>query len=537
MKENKTTQLKKILQRPSLSFLMEAHNGISAKIVEESGFEGIWGSGLCISAMLGVRDNNEATWTQIAELAEFMSDITTIPILLDGDTGYGDFNILRRVCRKLGQRGIAGICIEDKLFPKKNSFIDGDKQALADIDEFCGKIKAVKDSQLDPDFCVVARVEAFIAGWGLGEALKRAEAYHLAGADAILVHSKKTRPDEIIEFMNEWKDTCSVVIVPTKYYSTPVKVFEKIGISTVIWANHLLRSSVMAMKTTAKEIYENQSLTEIEDKVETIGEIFRLQGADELNEAEKRYLPKIEEGFKAIILAASRGHELGKLTSEYPKAMLPIRDVPLLYRVTGTLNELGIKNITVVRGYKKEMVNASNIKFIDNDLFDETKELYSLSLASEDIKGNTLISYGDILFKKYVPMNLLDDEGDISIAVDAGWQDSINRDRYADFVICDKPYTKEFFEQKVLLKEMGNSLDKAEITGEWIGLIKLTRKGSTIVYNTMKKLAQKENFKSLRMSDLFNEMVKNQHDIHVVYIHGNWIDIDDLYDFTKANSF
>jgi phosphoenolpyruvate phosphomutase len=119
-----------------------------------------------------------------------MSDATTIPILLDADTGYGNFNNVRRLVRKLEQRNIAAMCLEDKLFPKTNSFIRGEQQPLADIREFCGKIAAAKDTQQDPDFCVVARVEALIAGRGLEEALRRAHAYSDAGADAILMHSK-----------------------------------------------------------------------------------------------------------------------------------------------------------------------------------------------------------------------------------------------------------------------------------------------------------------------------------------------------------
>ena len=135
-----------------------------------------------MSAQFGVRDSNEASWTQVLEMLEFMADATSIPILLDGDTGYGNFNNVRRLVRKLEQRGIAAVCIEDKLYPKTNSFISGKTQTLADMDEFCGKIKAGKDAQSDDDFCIVTRVEALIAGWGLGEALKRAEAYHAAGA-------------------------------------------------------------------------------------------------------------------------------------------------------------------------------------------------------------------------------------------------------------------------------------------------------------------------------------------------------------------
>src|SRR5215212_4234675 len=155
----KTTQFKQMLHSNKIEFVMEAHNGLSAKIAEEAGFKGIWGSGLSISAALGVRDNNEASWTQVLDVVEFMSDATRIPILLDGDTGYGNFNNMRRLVKKLEQRGIAAVCIEDKLFPKTNSFIGSERQPLATIDEFTGKVKAVKDAQTDPDFCLVSRLE------------------------------------------------------------------------------------------------------------------------------------------------------------------------------------------------------------------------------------------------------------------------------------------------------------------------------------------------------------------------------------------
>jgi phosphoenolpyruvate phosphomutase len=289
----KTTQLKQLLQSDRLEIIMEAHDGLSGKIVEEAGFKGIWGSGLTISASMGVRDNNEASWTQVLEVVEFMSDATTIPILLDADTGYGNFNNARRLVRKLEQRNIAGMCIEDKLFPKTNSFINSEQQPLADIEEFAGKIKAAKDTQQDPDFCVVARIESFIAGWGLDEALRRADAYHRAGADALLVHSKINTAAQILEFMHEWQRTCPVVIVPTTYYATPTYVFEEAGVSLVIWANHLLRSSINAMQQMATQIYEERSISSIEDKIVPVKEIFRLQNASELKEAEKQYLPKI----------------------------------------------------------------------------------------------------------------------------------------------------------------------------------------------------------------------------------------------------
>src|ERR1043165_3754807 len=155
----KTTRFRNLLSSAELEFVCEAHNGLSAKIAEEAGFSAIWGSGLTISAQLGVRDNNEASWTQVMDVVEFMTDATRVPLMLDGDTGYGNFNNVQRLVRKLEQRGAAAVCIEDKVFPKTNSFISGEKQPLADLDEFCGKIKAGKDAQSHEDFSTLGGVE------------------------------------------------------------------------------------------------------------------------------------------------------------------------------------------------------------------------------------------------------------------------------------------------------------------------------------------------------------------------------------------
>lgn len=306
---SKPTQLKALMTSGTTEFLMEAHSGLSARIAEEAGFKGIWGSGLSISAAMGVRDNNEASWTQVLDILEYMSDATSIPILLDADTGYGNFNNVRRLVRKLEQRDIAGMCIEDKLFPKTNSFIAGERQQLAEVEEFAGKIRAAKDTQLNADFCVVARTEAFITGWGLAEALDRAYAYQQAGADAVLIHSKKSAPDEILAFMEQWQNLCPVIIVPTMYYRTPVEVFANAGVQIVIWANHLMRASIKAMKETAATICSSHSLMTVEEQIVPVKEIFRLQNAAELEDAEKRYLPANGNG------KTTRLHVIAQTTS------------------------------------------------------------------------------------------------------------------------------------------------------------------------------------------------------------------------------
>ncbi|MCE2510505.1 MAG: phosphoenolpyruvate mutase [Alphaproteobacteria bacterium] len=534
----KAALLRGELRSPKLSFLMEAHNGLSAKIVEEAGFRGIWASGLSISAALGVRDNNEASWTQVLEILEFMSDATSIPILVDGDTGYGNFNNVRRLVTKLCQRNVAGVCIEDKLFPKTNSFL-GEGQPLADIDEFCGKIKAGKDSQLDPDFCVIARIEAFIAGWGLDEALRRAEAYHEAGADALLVHSKEKTADEIFAFMKEWGNTCPVIIVPTMYYATPTEQFENAGISTVIWANHNLRAAISGMRDVCKQIHESQSLVNVEDTVASVKDVFSLAGQTELAEAERRYLPQKDESAHAIILAATRGDSLGPLTEDRPKCMIDVRGKPLLRTMISTLREGGIRNVTVVSGYRKEAIDIPAIDIRTNANFAETGEVASLSCAIDRLKdGTCLITYGDILYRSYILERLQESDADITVVADALWRERQTQKHVRDFVQCDHPFHPDYLEgDTARLCRIGTEIPPEGIHGEWVGLVLLSPNGAKVVRDEIEVMSTDGSLQKADMPDLFNRLVESGHKIQVQYITGHWLDIDDPFDLAKARNF
>lgn len=533
-------RFRKLLLSEQLEFICEAHNGLSAKIVQEAGFKGIWASGLSISAQFGVRDNNEASWTQVLEDLEFMSDATTIPILLDGDTGYGNFNNMQRLVRKLEQRRIAAVCIEDKLFPKTNSFIKGDAQPMADMQEFCGKIKAGKDAQTDPDFCIIARVEAFICGWGLAEALRRAEAYRQAGADGILIHSALSVPDEILAFKQEWGNRCPVVIVPTKYYATPTEVFRQHGISMVIWANHMLRAAVAAMQKTARTLKEQEHLLSIEDKVAPVSEIFRLQNAAELQDAEDRYLPRGAENTSAVVLAASRGEELRELTEHQPKTMINIQGAPILAHIVDAYNAVGIKDITVVRGYKKEAVTLPNLTYLDNDDFAETGELYSLDKALHARKGSAkdlIISYGDVLFNKYIPQALCQEKEDFVIFVDSDWQNQSSYARLGGFAECSLPNSKKAFNAKIYLKQLGGTISRERIHGVWMGFLKVSPAGGRQLQAILAAMMADPANRKAGIPHLLQELLKRQHVIRVLYTVGHWLDINSLDDVVQAGVF
>jgi len=537
---SKSARLRALLEGPELGFLMEAHDGLSAKIAEEAGFEAIWASGLSMSAALGVRDSNEASWTQVLEVLEFMADATGIPILMDGDTGYGNFNNVRRLVMKLCQRGIAGACIEDKLFPKTNSFI-GDGQPLADMEEFCGKIKAGKDSQADPDFVLVARVEALISGWGLDEALKRAHAYRDAGADAVLIHSKQSSANEIMSFMREWDDSCPVVIVPTTYYGTPTDQFRAAGVNAVIWANHSVRASISAMREAARKIHDEESVVDLEDRIATVKDIFQLAGNDELKDAEDRYLPTDDDAPRGIVLAATRGSALGPLTEDKPKCMVEIQGQPLLRRLTRSLRQSGVRDVAVVRGYAKDAVDLPNLTYIDNDAFETTGEAASLATAIDRLTGDTVIAYGDILFRRYILDALVETEGDIVLAVDGMWRERTDRSENSgrDLVRCSRPFSPSFIEDDPILFEgiVADANDADDCTGEWIGIARLSKKGAELVRKELEAMKSDGTLETADLATLFARLADAGNAPHVHYVAGHWLDVNDAFDLARARDF
>ncbi|MDB6087693.1 MAG: aepX [Gammaproteobacteria bacterium] len=543
----RSAKLRQMLLSDELEFLMEAHNGLSARIVREAGFSGIWASGLSISAQFGVRDNNEASWTQIVDMLEFMADASDLPILLDGDTGYGNFNNMRRLVRKLEQRGIAGVCIEDKQFPKTNSFLNGERQPLADIAEFAGKIAAGKDTQNDPTFSIVARVEALIAGWGMDEALRRAEAYRLAGADAILIHSKLSKPDEIVTFAREWAGRGPLVIVPTRYYSTPTEVFRAAGISTVIWANHMVRSATSAMQSVAREIHASQTLVNVEDRIVPVNEIFRLQDADEYSAAERLYLGVSATSRSAVVLAASRGKGLEAVTTDRPKVMLPIAGKPLLRWLIDSFKKENINDITVVGGYRVDAIDPAGIRLVVNERYAHTSELASLTCAVDALESDTVISYGDLLFRSYVLRDLVEAAADFSVVVDSSPTGASNR-TVRDFAYCSRSDDRGLFGTQVLLKRVVSGsekkLERPQATapetapqGRWIGMLNVSRQGLVKLKAVLGELRERPDFDTLDMPALLNALIAAGAAIEVVYVHGHWRGVNDLEDFRRAADF
>ncbi|NUF85057.1 isocitrate lyase/phosphoenolpyruvate mutase family protein [Acinetobacter seifertii] len=282
---------KDILFSGKLTQVMEAHNGLSAKIAARAGFEAIWASGLSIASQMGGRDCNEASWSQVIDVCRLIINAVDIPVFVDGDSGFGNFNNARIFAKSLDQIGAAGLVLEDKQFPKMNSFI-GEKQLLANPDEFCGKIRAIKDLNLSSDFVLIARTEALVSGYSISEALERANLYVNAGADAIFIHSKMKTPDEILEFARLWNHRCPLVVAPTTYPSVSPADLEAAGVSLYLCANHNVRAAAKAMHETCVEILKNGGISSVEKQLVSLDELFDVLNYAELVEAERKYLPE-----------------------------------------------------------------------------------------------------------------------------------------------------------------------------------------------------------------------------------------------------
>src|SRR5207302_7302224 len=269
--------LRRRLSSPEIIRLIGAHNAMGAKMAERAGFEGVWASGFEIAASYALPDASIVTMSEHLALARSMCDAVRIPVVVDCDTGYGDELQFAHAVRQFEAAGVAGVCVEDKQFPKLNSFVDG-RQELAPIDAFVEKLGAGKKAQRTRDFVIIARTEALIAGCGVEEALRRARTYSDAGADAVLIHSKATTAAEIAEVAMQWDRPAPLVAVPTTYFNTPLDDLAALGFKIVIYANQGLRGALKAMEQLYAEILRSGSTASVEAQLWPMKTIFALQG-------------------------------------------------------------------------------------------------------------------------------------------------------------------------------------------------------------------------------------------------------------------
>ena len=288
--------LRKDLESKSIIKVGGAFDAMSAKLVEFHGFDAIWAGSFAISATHAVPDASILTMTEFFNAASNMAEACTIPVIADCDTGYGGPSNVSYLVKKYENAGIAAICIEDKVFPKQNSLLQNGQNNLISEKDFVAKIIAGREAKQDKNFMVIARIEALISGAGMNEALKRATAYENAGADAILIHSKQKTPDEIFEFTDLWKGNSPVIVIPTTYDSVSIDELISHKIKAVIHANQTLRAAHSSMSRVLKEMINSNRLSDVEEKISSMEDIFELQEMYEIKDKEK----EIEEKLKKL---------------------------------------------------------------------------------------------------------------------------------------------------------------------------------------------------------------------------------------------
>ena len=281
-------RLRKILEQKNFVSVLEAHNGLSALIVEKTvvpvngkakQFDAMWISSLCDSSVKGKPDIELVDMTSRLKTIDEIMEVTTKPIILDCDTGGMTEHFVYNI-RTLERIGVSAAIIEDKTGLKKNSLFGTEVEQTQDsIENFCAKIAAGKKVLRTKEFMLIARIESLILDVGMEDALKRADAYVKAGVDGIMIHSRKKAPDEIFEFCKKFrKDYPNVplVVVPSTFNSVTEDEFKAAGVNIVIYANHLLRASFMAMKKTAETILKNNRCQEADDLCISIKEVINL---------------------------------------------------------------------------------------------------------------------------------------------------------------------------------------------------------------------------------------------------------------------
>ena len=283
----KSELLRKDLESKSIIKVCGAFDAMSAKLVEYHGFDAIWAGSFAISATHAVPDASILTMTEFFDAASNMAETCKIPIIADCDTGYGGPSNVSHLVRKYENAGIAAICIEDKTFPKQNSLLENGQNDLISEKDFVAKIIAAKDAKQDQNFMVIARIEALISGAGMDEALKRATAYENAGADAILIHSKKKTPDEVFEFADSWKGNSPVVVIPTTYDTVTLDDLISHKIKMVIHANQTLRAAHASMSRILRQMINTDSLSKVKEEISSMEEIFELQEMYNIKDKEK----------------------------------------------------------------------------------------------------------------------------------------------------------------------------------------------------------------------------------------------------------
>jgi len=545
---SKTAGLRALFQEEGIIRIVGAHNGLGAKLIERHSFDGIWASGLEISTAHALPDANIMTMSETLDVARNINEASHLPVVCDCDTGFGNATQVIHMVKRFEAAGLAAVVIEDKLFPKTNSLIAA-RQELAPVDEFAGKIEAAKNAQTSADFMVFARVEAFIAGWGLREALRRAHAYTEAGADGIVIHSKAATPEEIFAFSKAFRGKIPLVAIPTTYPAVTAVELAEHGFKMVIYANHALRSSIRAVDETLGQIDQAGSTASVEQKIAPLGEVFSLSGLHDLKKEEKRFSKRRKVH---AVIPAARDHrfqpDLKDLLKEKPLCMLELGGKTLLERQADLVRFCGVEALTVIGGYQHDKIQASGCKLLYNPEFRQGGCAQSIMLAQEALQGETLLLYSDILFDRHVLEQLLESPHPLTLVVDRAFRSQPHREKALDGVVVEEssPQAERTIHWTPFkpIRTIGRKIGPQQATHEFIGMAFLRASGAQALVSAWKR-AQREfpnrpfyeanNVQQADLTDLIRFLLEDGFPVMGMEIEQGWSELHSLGDVKRVD--
>jgi phosphoenolpyruvate phosphomutase len=545
----KSTILRRAVAGHAPVLAIGCHDGLGARLAQEAGFDAVWASGLEVSTSAALPDANILTMTQFLAAAEEMNDACDIPVICDCDTGFGNSNNVIHMVRRYEAAGLAAVCIEDKKFPKVNSFVPG-RQELASVAEFVGKIMAAKSAQQTDDFMVIARVEALIAGWGEDEAMRRAEAYARAGADLVLIHSKAPTPEPIVSFLERWDKRHPIVVVPTTYPQLDADQLKELGANIVIYANHGIRTQIGAVKDTFDTIAKDRSTLGVEGRLVSLRRVFQLQGMLAMKELEKDFLRTRDKNVRVVLPAGGDLQPdpglLEVLGDRGGRALLDLYGKPLLQRSIEAFALAGASDTTVVTDLDVSGVDANfSVVPAAGGLLGSIRAGLA-TLPRDD--SFTVVAYSDLLLSVPAIENLLTSDDPMGVLVDRSWREEDRAGKKSlDLVVTDTPPADGARRLapagKYKVVSIGKEISPAEASFEFVGVLSLSPDGRDLFESACDRFAleysdrpfgQAASFDQASLTDLLQQLVNEGQSITAVEQHKGWMEIHDFADYRLA---
>lgn len=543
-------QLKELLASKSGLRIIEAHNGLSGLVgstttVEDEqgnlfGFDGLWVSSLTDSAAKGHPDTEVIDTSSRLQTIQELLQVTNKPIIVDGDTG-GQPTQFEYFCSKLENLGVSAVIIEDKKYPKRNSLEKDAIQLLEDPKEFATKVNRAKEVCLSNDFMIFTRIESFIAGRGLEDAVHRASIYLDSMADGILIHSNAKTPDQIYAFMEAYQELCDrkgfykpVVCVPTTYNQiTDLELFEK-GFSMVIYANHQLRAAYRAMTQVCQSILSHQRSFESVDTIASVSEIMDTVGFPDVKTKDVRYQKK---QIPVVILGS--GKPMGFVGTEMetlPVSNMPIAGLSLIEWQVSTLKEIGLKDITLLSGYGRDQLPKLDIEEIYNRDFTKTKIANSLMMAREKLSDGFILLFGDIIFDKRLLINyLLNVESNILLLVDNTFNlNTRHRIKPTTDLVSFRDHDHNRLRKPNMVTEyiadIGPHLPIDRATHEFIGIAKFSKEGARLLEKTYDAMVASSPELPVDINMLMQSLIRQGIPIEALEVSYGWSEVHTLSD-------